>query len=130
MPCRYNSRRLENLAVHRRHLNPSEGTGSGFVEGSLTNTDLRKRLWTRETPSYIGESVNDEADIIYDETPSLRMFITKNGGFQTLKRQLAQRFGPVKFEDDDDGKLVLLRVIEIQEGVNRLLAEKILMDRL
>ncbi|CAG2209471.1 unnamed protein product [Mytilus edulis] len=63
---------------------------------------------------------NSVMDIIYDETPSLRMFITKNGGFQTLKRQLAQRFGPFKFEDDDDGKLVLLRVIEIQEGVNRL----------
>ncbi|VDI25758.1 Hypothetical predicted protein [Mytilus galloprovincialis] len=47
-------------------------------------------------------------DIIYDETPSLRMFITKNGGFQTLKRQLAQRFGPFKFEDDDDGKLTIL----------------------
>ncbi|CAG2213400.1 unnamed protein product [Mytilus edulis] len=28
-----------------------------------TNTDLRRRLWTRETPSYIGESVNDEATI-------------------------------------------------------------------
>lgn len=26
-----------------------------------TNTALRRRLWTRETPSYIGESVNDEA---------------------------------------------------------------------
>ena len=36
----------------------------------------------------------------------------KNGGFTTLKHQLARRFGPFKFEDDDDGKLVSLIIAE------------------
>jgi hypothetical protein len=35
----------------------------------------------------------------------------KNGGFTTLKHQLARRFGPFKF-DDDDGKLVSLIITE------------------
>ncbi|CAC5362545.1 unnamed protein product [Mytilus coruscus] len=119
---------------------------------------IKSKEWYTNLSVEHYKSMVDIKDIISDVTPSLRMFITKNGGFQTLKRQLAQRFGPFKFEDDDDGKLfddilgefakklsgeekyvtpdtyylpeVLLRVIEIQEGVNRLLAEKILMDRL
>jgi hypothetical protein len=36
----------------------------------------------------------------------------KNGGFTTLRRQLARRFDPFKFEDDDDGKLVSLIIAE------------------
>lgn len=36
----------------------------------------------------------------------------KNGGFATLRRQLARRFGPLKFADDDDGKLVSLIISE------------------
>jgi len=37
----------------------------------------------------------------------------KNGGFTTLRHQLARRFGPFKFEDDDDdGKLVSLIIAE------------------
>jgi hypothetical protein len=35
----------------------------------------------------------------------------KNGGFTTLRRQLARRFGPFKFEGDD-GKLVSLIIAE------------------
>ncbi|CAG2233270.1 unnamed protein product [Mytilus edulis] len=119
----------------------------------LTQTicSLESNDWYNQLTLDLCKSLVNFKDVVEDTQPSLRRYVFNHDGFRMLRRSLRiGRYGPFQNDNLIDSILeellkfisrekqnlvpdvylpeVLLRIVEKKEKVNRLLAEKILLD--